>query len=86
VLLAASQIAQDSAAVVSAAVLLIAVHQTSGSASDQVQAGPIANGFGVQAQAVLDMSWQLRRVLQDDTVAISGMRCLKVYLERLGCG
>ena len=31
------------------------------------------------------MDWSTRRVLGNDTSAISTLRCLKLYLERLGC-
>jgi pentatricopeptide repeat domain-containing protein 1 len=81
---------QDVLPVVAAAVLLIAAQQSSGGIDDaaklSLSAGPIADAFGVEAQSVLDMAWQLRQVLQNDTVAISAMRCLKVYMERMGCG
>ena len=30
------------------------------------------------------MEWNVRRVLGNDTSAISCLRCLKLYLERLG--
>lgn len=74
--------------VVAAAVLLIAVQQTSGGTDEaaKLSAGPISESFGAEMQAVLDMAWRLRQVLQNDTVAISAMRCLKVYMERMGCG
>lgn len=84
------QVPQDVLPVVAAAVLLIAAQQSSGGPDDAAKlarsAGPIADAFGVEAQSVLDMAWQLRQVLQNDTVAISAMRCLKVYMERMGCG
>lgn len=31
------------------------------------------------------MEWSVQRVLNNDTSAISTLRCLKLYLERLGC-
>ena len=34
---------------------------------------------------VQQMEWNMRRVLANDTSAISTLRCLKLYLERLGC-
>ena len=39
----------------------------------------------MQAGVVTQMEWQMRRVLGNDTSAISTLRCLKLYLERLGC-
>lgn len=70
--------------------LLIAAQQSSDGADDAAKlalsAGPIADAFDVEAQSVLDMAGQLRQVLQNDTLAISAMRCLKVYMERMGCG
>lgn len=83
------QVTQEVLPVVAAAVLLISVQQMHGATAEEAPvgpAGPIAEVFGVQAQSVLDMAWQLRQVLQNDTVAISAMRCLKVYVERMGCG
>ncbi len=38
-----------------------------------------------QAGLVGQMEWNVRRVLGNDTAAISTLRCLKLYLERLGC-
>ena len=40
---------------------------------------------GAQMAIVQQMEWNIRRVLQNDTAAISTLRCLKLYLERLGC-
>ena len=39
----------------------------------------------VQAGVVQQMEWNMRRVLGNDTSPISTLRCLKLYLERLGC-
>ena len=39
----------------------------------------------MQMQMVEQMEWNTRRVLGNDTSAISTLRCLKLYLERLGC-
>ena len=36
-------------------------------------------------QMIEQMDWSTRRVLVNDTSAISTLRCLKLYLERLGC-
>lgn len=38
----------------------------------------------VPASAIATMEWNIRQLLHDDTAAISTMRCLKVYLERMG--
>lgn len=38
-----------------------------------------------QGGLVGQMEWNVRRVLGGDTAAISTLRCLKLYLERLGC-
>ena len=38
-----------------------------------------------QAAVVHQMEWNIQRVLNNDTSAISTLRCLKLYLERLGC-
>lgn len=82
------QVAQDILPVVAGAVLQIAVQQANGGTEEagQLAARAVSGAFGVDAQSVLDMAWQLRQVLQNDTVAISSMRCLKVYMERMGCG
>ena len=83
------QVSQDVFPAVAAAVLLIALQQSTGCTDEalQLSAGPVAETFGLQGQSVLDMAWQLRvQVLKNDTVAISAMRCLKVYMERMGCG
>jgi pentatricopeptide repeat domain-containing protein 1 len=82
------QVAQDVLPVVAAAALHICTQQGgSGGWSDAPapSTAALADAFGVQAQAVLDMAWQLQQVLGNDTLAISAMRCLKVYLERMGC-
>jgi pentatricopeptide repeat domain-containing protein 1 len=82
------QVAQEVLPVVAAAILLIAVQQTSGGTDEaaKLSAGPISESFGMEMQSVLNMALQLRQVLHNDTVAISAMRCLKVYMERMGCG
>lgn len=80
--------AQDVLPVAAAAVLQIAVQQTNGGSEEagKVAARAVSDAFGVDVQSLVDMAWQLRQVLQNDTVAISSMRCLKVYMERMGCG
>lgn len=41
--------------------------------------------LGVSLRAVEGMDKSVRQVLGADTNAISTLRCLKLYLERLGC-
>jgi len=39
---------------------------------------------GLPANAIEQMEWNVKQVLGQDTAAISTLRCLKLYLERLG--
>ena len=39
----------------------------------------------MQAAVIQQMEWNVWRVLNNDTATISTLRCLKLYLERLGC-
>jgi hypothetical protein len=39
---------------------------------------------GLPATAIEQMEWNVKQVLGQDTAAISTLRCLKLYLERLG--
>lgn len=39
----------------------------------------------VQASSLAFLEYHLRGVLANDSSAISTLRCLKLYLERLGC-
>ena len=39
----------------------------------------------LQAALIGQMEWNVRQVLAHDTSAISTYRCLKIFLERLGC-
>ncbi|GAX79992.1 hypothetical protein CEUSTIGMA_g7432.t1 [Chlamydomonas eustigma] len=39
---------------------------------------------GVSASEIVNMEWNVRNLLGDDTSAISALRCLKIYLERMG--
>jgi pentatricopeptide repeat domain-containing protein 1 len=39
---------------------------------------------GLPAAAIEQMEWNVKQVLGQDTAAISTLRCLKLYLERLG--
>ncbi|KAK9820095.1 hypothetical protein WJX72_006068 [[Myrmecia] bisecta] len=44
----------------------------------------LLNVTGLQMLVVQQMEWNIRRVLNNDTAAISTLRCLKLYLERMG--
>lgn len=41
--------------------------------------------FWLQAVTVRQMEWHIQTVLNHDTAVISTLRCLQLYLERLGC-
>ena len=41
--------------------------------------------LGVSLAGVENMEKSVRQILNNDTSAISTLRCLKLYLERLGC-
>lgn len=43
------------------------------------------SAVAVQAVVIQQMEWNVWRVLNNDTATISTLRCLKLYLERLGC-
>ena len=47
-------------------------------------AAEVAKVAQVDANALLEMEWQVRQLLKNDTLSISAMRCIKVYLERMG--
>lgn len=70
--------------VVAAAALQLAMSQSASSDSPHYTPAAVAEMCGVDAAALVDMTWQLRQLLEDDVMAISSMRCLKVYLERMG--
>lgn len=67
-----------------AAAVHLSMNQGATPDSPQHTPAAVAAVFGVDAAAMVDMTWRLRQLLRDDTVAISTMRCLKVYLERTG--
>jgi pentatricopeptide repeat domain-containing protein 1 len=48
------------------------------------RAEAVAAALGVDASALGVMEWRVQQLLGGDTLAISAMRCLKVYLERMG--
>ena len=58
------------------------------SAGEQAELLPgdveIERGLGVSLRGVEGMDKSVRQVLAGDTSAISTLRCLKLYLERLG--
>ncbi|WIA29715.1 hypothetical protein OEZ86_012195 [Tetradesmus obliquus] len=81
---AATQVSQEVLPLVACAALQLAMAQGASPDSPAPSAAQLAEVAGVEAQSLLDMSWRLQQLLHDDTLAISAMRCLKVYLERIG--
>ena len=60
-----------------------------GAASGAAPAGApppeaVAAAMGVDAAALGVAEWRVSQLLGGDTLAISAMRCLKIYLERMG--
>ena len=45
---------------------------------------PFLSPLGTPGSSISQMEWHVRSLLNDDTSAISTLRCLKIYLERLG--
>ncbi|GIL47655.1 hypothetical protein Vafri_4418 [Volvox africanus] len=79
----AKQVPEDVLPLVGVAALIIAAKQ--GDSSDRVPTNAeIEQNTELPATAVAKMEWNIRGLLTDDISAISTMRCLKVYLERLG--
>jgi pentatricopeptide repeat domain-containing protein 1 len=78
------QVSQEVLPLVAAAALQLAMTQGASPDSPAPSAAALAAEWGVEPQALLDMCWRLQQLLHDDTLAISAMRCLKVYLERIG--
>ncbi|KXZ56011.1 hypothetical protein GPECTOR_2g1563 [Gonium pectorale] len=79
----AKQVPEDVLPLVGVAALIIAAKQ--GDSSDRVpNNSEIEQMTELPATAVAKMEWNIRGLLTDDITAISTMRCLKVYLERLG--
>jgi pentatricopeptide repeat domain-containing protein 1 len=73
-----------------AAALQLAATQRSTEPSDVPAALPPAAGAvaavcGVAPDALTGMCWQLQQLLVGDTRAFSTMRCIKIYLGRIGC-
>lgn len=77
------QMPQELLPIVAAAALQLSMTQGS-SDSPVPSAAALAEVCGVEPQALMEMSWRLQQLLNNDTLAISTMRCLKVYLERIG--
>jgi hypothetical protein len=44
----------------------------------------LESAFGVTVDKLADMEARIRSVLDGDTSSISALRCLKLYLERIG--
>ncbi|PNW74754.1 hypothetical protein CHLRE_12g511400v5 [Chlamydomonas reinhardtii] len=79
----AKQVAEDVLPLVGVAALVIAAKQ--GDSSDRVPTNAeIEQITELPPTSVAKMEWNIRGLLADDISAISTMRCLKVYLERLG--
>ncbi|GBF98291.1 hypothetical protein Rsub_10954 [Raphidocelis subcapitata] len=53
-------------------------------AAQAPRAEAVAAAMGLDPQALSVMAWRLQALLGGDTLAISTMRCLRVYLERMG--
>lgn len=70
--------------VVAAAALQLSINQGVTADSPRYSPAAVAEACAVDAGSLVNMTWQLRQLLNDDTMAISTMRCLKVYLERMG--
>lgn len=77
------QMPADLQPLVAAAALHLSIAQSANTNGPYTPAA-VAEVCGVDATALVDMTWQLRQLLKDDVMAISTMRCLKVYLERTG--
>jgi len=79
----AKQVPEDVLPLVGVAALVISSKQ--GESSDNLPTNlNIEHVTECPATAVAKMEWNIRGLLSDDTAAISTMRCLKIYLERLG--
>jgi len=80
-------LAPDLLNLLAAACVVIAAKQVDGPVSNS-RALPtdsdLHSATGLPAAAVDQMEWHVRQVLAQDTAAISTLRCLKLYLERLG--
>ena len=79
-------LAPDLLDLLAAACVIIAAKQVDGPASTlSLPVGTdLQAATGLPIAAVEQMEWNVRQVLNQDTAAISTLRCLKLYLERLG--
>ena len=66
--------------------VVLASKQVGGSASSTASKALVEKATGLPTTAVDQMEWSIRQVLEHDTAAISTLRCLRLYLERLGGG
>lgn len=83
----AQQVPAELLPLVAGAVLRLSAVQCEG-ADAAPRAEAVAAAAGADGAALGVMEWRVQQLLGGDTMAISAMRCLKVYLERMGyrCG
>lgn len=77
------QIKENLLELLSVGCLVLAMKQT-GPVEDLPSDEQLEHVTDCKASAVGKMEWNLRHVLGSDTSAISTLRCIKLYLERLG--
>jgi pentatricopeptide repeat domain-containing protein 1 len=82
------QLAPDLFDLLAAACVVVAAKQADGpGAAPALPAGAdVEAASGLPGAAVDRMEWNVREVLGQDTAAVSTLRCLKLYAERLGSG
>ncbi|KAL4442119.1 hypothetical protein ABPG77_011380 [Micractinium sp. CCAP 211/92] len=82
------QLAPDLLDLLAVGCVVIAAKQVDGHASAAAPVLPpeadVQAASGLPAAAVEQMEWNIRQVLSQDTAAISTLRCLKLFLERMG--
>jgi pentatricopeptide repeat domain-containing protein 1 len=78
-----ADVASNLLPVVTASALSLSIAQGE-PAETAPSAAQVAKAAQVDVNGLLDMQWQVRQLLQNDTLSISAMRCIKVYLERMG--
>ncbi|CAK0783776.1 hypothetical protein CVIRNUC_006976 [Coccomyxa viridis] len=76
--------AEDMYRLLAASCLMLAARAGNGSA-DLPTPADIEHVIGIPASSMAFLEFHLRSVLANDSSAISTLRCLKLYLERLGC-
>ncbi|KAK9863821.1 hypothetical protein WJX84_002381 [Apatococcus fuscideae] len=79
------QVQQEVMDLMVAACVLVAISQSDNGGAANTTAADLESITGLSAALVAQMEWNLRQVLVHDTAAISTYRCLKLFLERLGC-